>query len=350
MKRILFSLLFITSFVLSQNYQQYDQGILGFYTNATGFEETAFLNPNAPGKLEKVFIYLSANQNNVDTIRIVGDPTDGEIPGSFWVSGVSRLNLIAEFTFQFSQAGWYELDVSEFDINVGGYNAIGVSHIIKNGGPYFAIDSTLNFRSSFLNQVFTPNPDFFNIRGTIIQYTQGDYLVAAQIDWDYEDGNNAQKPNPKLVDITRQSGLLDSEGKLIRAAEASIIDYNNDGFDDICVAGNLFINNANGGFEKIETNLTGNRITWADINNDGYLDAFSATGNTNDKIFWGGEEGLTESTPEFISKNFTPNSLPTSSNVSSPLFVKITDAFELAPLSSGCDKLPTAKSINPSLL
>ncbi|MDC1068783.1 FG-GAP-like repeat-containing protein [Candidatus Kapabacteria bacterium] len=304
MKSIIIFIIAFANLTISQNYQQ-DNGIIaGYYTQAINYEETCYLKPKAPGKLNKIFVYLSGSQNNTDTLRIVGDPSDGEYPGSWWVSGLSKINLYGEFIYTFSETGWYEFDVSSLNIELGGINSIGVQHIIKSGGPFIAIDDNgLNSNSSFINDVFTPNSNFYNIRGTLFGFAQGDFLVRAEIDWDYPNGNDSKRPDAKLVDVTQDVGLL-KDDQLFGANEAAIIDYNNDGFDDISVGGELYINNANSEFILTDVGLSGSRLSWADLDNDGFLDAYSATGSDSDKIFWGSNDGMIESTPEIFKNDF----------------------------------------------
>lgn len=303
--------LIITLFIIAiylgisqENYSQDNGQNGGSYTNNNMWEETCYLKPNVPAKLKKLYVYLVGNQGNLDTIRIIGDPTDGEIPGTWWVSGFLRYNTFAEFVFTMGEPGWYEFDVENLNLDIGGINRVGVQHIIKPGGPYFAIDNNgLNFNSSYLNNVFAPNPDFFNIAGTIVSFAQGDYIVRAEVEWKYPGENDAQMPDPLMVDITESAGLI-VDGAGVRSNDASVIDYNNDSFDDVFVGGHLFINDANGGFEKIDVGLSGSKMTWGDLDNDGFLDAYSATGNDNDKIFWGSADGMIEQTPEVFAQDF----------------------------------------------
>jgi hypothetical protein len=299
MNKFFIIFLSFTTLILSQNYSQDENEALGSYADPqfSNWEETCYLVPKASGKLKSIFVYLAGEVSKIDTLRVINDPSEGEYPSSYWVSGFAKYNTYAEFIINFNQAGWYELDVSNLNLDIGGRNRVGVQHIIKPDGPFFVVDKGLDYNSSFIGDVFTPNPNFFNIRGTIFSVTAGDYFVRAEIDWDFEEGNDAQRPDPKLIDVTNESQLL-KDSEVFGANEAAIIDYNNDGFDDISIAGDLFVNTGNGSFERMNVGTSGSRLAWADIDNDGYLDAFSASGGANDKIFWGSEEGMVESTPE----------------------------------------------------
>ncbi len=273
------------------------------------WEETAMLLPPGPGVIKEVHIFLHGTEAGNDTIRITGAPTEGAYPPTIFSA---HLNTYAEAVLEYDgNPGWRTIDVSSLNIRAGGNNRISIQHIINNGGPYWAMDTdgidNSNY-TSFINDVFTPNPDFYNIRGTLVSLTPGDYLAGITIEYDYPEGNSsAPKPEPTLVDVTESAGL-----PAIKNAMATSADWNNDGFDDIAIGNRFFENNGDGTFSEVTfTDSDGNGLSisafatvWGDIDNDGYYDFIAARGGGNDKIYYGNSDGsFTEVTPPAIQVN-----------------------------------------------
>ncbi len=76
-----------------------------------------------------------------------------------------------------------------------------------------------------------------------------------------------------FTDITAPLGLAGFSGGTV-----SFVDFNNDGHIDINAGPQLWINSGDGTFKGLENpGLPGNCV-WADINNDGYKDAFCYSG------------------------------------------------------------------------
>ena len=71
-----------------------------------------------------------------------------------------------------------------------------------------------------------------------------------------------------FVDATTKSKLTAMAG-----GSAAWIDFNQDGYEDLNVSNQVWINNGDSTFRQLaESGLTGPAV-WADINNDGYPDA-----------------------------------------------------------------------------
>ncbi len=320
MKFLYFLLLFIPFTLLSQpnsaNYFEFTpSNQYGSLSNYSNVEEVSFLKPNAPGKIDKIYVALSGSQAKKDTIRIIGDPSDGFYSASLWVHGILDYNLYAQFIIDYSpeNGSWYELDVSNLNLDIGGINRIGISHLIKEGGPYFLADGDGSKKgfSSWLVQTFTPNENFYNIRGTAGQIN-GDFLTAAKVEWSHGT-EDATPPNPSFVDVTSEAGIVGSDNSPIKAPMGAIYDWNNDGFEDINFNNSYFQNNGDGTFTDVSSDfesINGGYKVFADIDNDGYTDIFVAAGNGNDKTFFGGSDGYLDETDEIFGQNDHPSTTP----------------------------------------
>jgi len=283
-------------------------------SNMSNVEEVSFLRPTSPGTIEKLYIALTGSIAKQDTIRIIGDPSDGFYAPSLWVNGILTYNLHAQFIIDYKPGiSWYEVDISALGLKVGGLDRIGISHIIKSGGPYFLADGDKNSKpfSSWFVQTFTPNPQFYGIRGTAGQIA-GDYLIAAKINWDY--GNESvNPPEPTLVDVTENVGLLDNDGLTIKSPMGAVYDWNNDGFDDVNFNTHYFENNGDGTFTNVSeafNDIASGYKIFGDIDGDGYTDIFVAKGGGNDVLYFGSEEGFEEQTDPIFSDNTHPSTTP----------------------------------------
>jgi len=87
-------------------------------------------------------------------------------------------------------------------------------------------------------------------------------------------------PPPYFKNVTNEVGLSG-------IGLSSVVDWNNDYWDDIVNAGNFFENNLDGTFKNINNKLSIQRgnTSWADINNDGNKDLFVANSWENNKIY-----------------------------------------------------------------
>lgn len=283
-------------------------------SNYPDFEEVGFLHPTSKGKLEKLYFALTGNIARKDTIRVIGDPSDGSYAPSLWVNGILYYNLYAQFVIDYKPGQtWFELDLSGLNLGVGGLDRIGISHIIKEGGPYFLADTNKNSKpnASWLVQTFKPNSGFYNLRG-IPSPVSTDFLLAAKINW-YNENENGPPPTPSLVDVTNKVGLIGKDGKMLKSSMGAVYDWNSDGFDDIFVGNNYFENNGDGTFTNVTTRfekvIDGNKI-FGDIDNDGYTDIFVARGGGNDRIYYGSADGYIDYTDNVFKANTDPTTTP----------------------------------------
>lgn len=273
-------------------------------------EEVGFLHPVSKGKLEKLYFALTGDVARKDTIRVIGDPSDGSYAASMWVNGILNYNLHAQFVIDYKPGqSWFELDLTGLNLEIGGLDRIGISHLIKDGGPYFIADTNKNSKpnTAWLVQTFIPNANFGDLRGTPIPITT-DFHLAATVKW-YKGSKQAAPPTPTLVDVTEKVGLLGMSGELLKSPMGAVYDWNIDGFDDIFVGNNYFENNGDGTFTNVTTKfekvIDGDKI-FGDIDNDGQTDIFVARGGGNDKIYYGSADGFVEITDPVFKSNSDP--------------------------------------------
>ena len=250
----------------------------GYYKEFEEYEETIILKPPYPGKIEEVHLYLAAESPAKDTVWIMETPAEQAMPPTMFCRHLAAYN---GYIVNVEETGWYTIDVSDLNLRTGGNNSIAIQHFNDPGGVRMVIDSDNQKQgayTSFLNDVLTPNPDFYNIRGTKVQLSQGDFIVRLTMDYDTE-----TKPEPQLIDVTQEVGLPE-----LRSPMASAVDWNNDGWIDIAIGNNFFENDGTGNFEKRDDiNVSCFGTVWGDVDNDGYMDFFAARGSGNDKIYYG---------------------------------------------------------------
>lgn len=258
------------------------------------WEESVMLQPNGPCKILKIQVYFSGTQPNEDSLMIVADPAEGNIPPTEFVWHYALLTPPIKFTYD-GVPGWKELDISDRNLRAEGLDRIVIQHIISDKGPYLTYDSdgTSSPLRSFLCDALTPNPDFYNIKGTKIFKADGDFLVRLVVEFDHPGENGSAKaPFPMLLDISSEAGLLNNTNT-IQSALATAADWNQDGFDDIAIGSYFFENKKNGKFENVSSrfNFGGSGTVFGDYNNDGILDAFVVKGMGNDQLMMGLNNG-----------------------------------------------------------
>lgn len=288
-------LFFIPSIVLSQlSLFQQDNGEIAGTSNINGYEEACLLAPPAPCYLNKVQVYLQGGQPCKDTLWIAQDPTDGNQPPTIWVMHYAAY---AEMIFDYTGEGWYEFDVSSSEIQIGGYTRVAILHHCGENRPGMAYDSqaetgnTYQTIKNYVTDVYKPNPDFYNIAGTLMYRANGHYLCRLIVDYITTPEN---KPAPTMLDVTQKAGLIyETDNTPIRNPMASVADWNNDGFDDVASGGRFFLNNQDGTFTNVTSTIgiSGSQTAWGDIDNDGNMDCFVNNGGLTDKIYWGNGDG-----------------------------------------------------------
>ena len=300
-------MIFNSGLLFSQGNYKTDNGVLGgYYSSQANWEESKILHPPAPGKINKIYMYLGGTEAKKDTFWIVCDPSDGYLPPTLFCYYIAAYRgYIYDYK---ANPGWHSIDISDINLNSGGVNGFTVQHVMKPNGPYFGLDNNAQdskHPSSFLNNVYVPNKDFYNIRGTLLSLTQNDYMVRCDIDYKYKntDGSPAIAPPPSMPDKTVAAKLVDGTGKPIVSEMVSVVDWNKDGYQDIAIKSNFFQNNGDGTFTNVseKINAPNNGTVWADVDNDGNLDFITANGWKNDRIYYGnGDCTFTEATDPVI--------------------------------------------------
>lgn len=250
------------------------------------WDESVAFKINAPCFIKTISIYLSGETPGLDTIWVCGDPAAGNLNPTLYVWKFN--SLIPPIIFNYDGiSGWKEFDISSYNLRLNGYESIAIQHRIKQDGPWFTYDSDgrttdkASGKTSWLTDPFTPNANFYNIKGTIYEYPDGDFLVRLFIEYQYLDGDGYQAaPPPTLVNIN-------SETNISISGNPAIVDWNNDGWDDISCNGKFYENNQDGTFteKSSQFGILSGSYSWADIDNNGFLDAFVVRGWNNDKIY-----------------------------------------------------------------
>lgn len=272
----------------------YDSGTprSGHQASSLDWEESAFLKPDGPCNISQIKIYLTGNEAAVDTFYVVGDPAEGAISPTMWVLHYNTVYepIIIEYD---GTPGWRTVDVE--GLRSDGMDRLWIQHKVNANGPWMAADDDGN--SNPVNS-YLMNPYETNSLGGPGQYylANGNFMVRFMLEYDYPDGQtSAPPPPPVMPDVSNMAGLVNNSGDNMRADMVTAADWNGDGWDDIAIGGNLFENNGDGTFKKIDNQgISAFGTVWADVDNDGYMDCFAGRGNGNDRIHWGKADGTLE--------------------------------------------------------
>ncbi len=240
------------------------------------WEESVILSPNAPCTLKKVLIYYTGG-TGADTVRITGDASEGTIPPTQYCFSY---NTLAKVEVNVTGPGWMEIDLTPYDVKLGGYDRVVVQHIMRTNGPTWAYDNGQSTNiTSYVYDPITPNPNFYNIPG-IYYRANGDYLVRLVVEKPY-----TEQPPPTWTDVTDIMKIVDASGKRFRSDLVSVADINDDRWDDISIGNVVYLNGKGQAFTRKELSFSAGNIVWADIDGDGDLDAFAVNGNGNNKLY-----------------------------------------------------------------
>ena len=312
--RVLFvlplAILFSSPASAQQSIVKRDNGVAGGVHNFVGREASVILEPEGPCRVVALQIYFPTNTPASDTIWIVGDAAAGTVPPTSWVWPYNT--LIPPFVIQYDGVpGWKEYTLSEMNLRIDGYDRVVVQHRIDPNGLLWGVD---NSSQSTPYSSFLMDPTQNNSLGFlgVYQLAGGDFMVRLVVEYEYPEGEgSAEPPTPTMVDVTESAGLLDG-GNSVPSSRVSVVDWNNDGWDDVAAGSRFWQNNGNGTFTKVDLGITASASVWGDYDNDGDLDCYAARGGTNDDFLYrnNGDGTFTDVTAESGLSNPAPTVTP----------------------------------------
>ncbi|MFC2131348.1 FG-GAP-like repeat-containing protein [Bacteroidota bacterium] len=243
------------------------------------WEESIRLTPAGPCSIDSIHVYLSGDTPVIDTLWVVGFPTAGDFWPTQYCWDMNQLIDPIEYDYE-GTPGWRTFDIKNMGLRSEGIDIIIIQHRLKPNGPWFTYDND-GYGNSFDSWVLDPFTETGGFKGILKYNISGDYMIRLTVTYDLPDGEtSAGPPPPFLLNVSNSSGI--SGGGM-----TSVVDWNNDGWDDLVNGGIFFQNNGNGTFKNINTELSIERgnSTWGDINNDGLLDVFILKSWGNDKIY-----------------------------------------------------------------
>ncbi len=241
------------------------------------FEESTVLRPDGPCKIKKLLVYLTGDNPAIDTIRICGYPTAGNLYPTQYIWSFNVLTPPIVFQYN-GNPGWLEIDIAERGLRSDGFDRFVVTHIMRQGGPWFTYDANSRQDTSWVLDPFTPNPNFYNIVGTLYNYAPGDFMVRFVVEYTNPmDSTSMPPPPPSLFYVSALAGISGDRN-------SSVVDYNADGLDDISFSNGLYKNNGDGTFTKQgpPLKISNGGTAWGDFDNDGWPDVYAIAGGSFD--------------------------------------------------------------------
>jgi len=277
-------------------------------TARTAWEESIILAPGGPCILKSIQIYY-AGGTGTDTVFVTGDAAEGSIPPTQYSWPYNT--LIGPIKVDVTAAGWQNIDVSSFDLHLGGFDRVVIQHRTYAGKPMFGQDAGRSGNSFYFDPL-TPNTNFYNIPG-IFYVSAGDYMVRAVIEYAFPGTAKGSAPPPPafLTDVTIEAGIVDASGRAFRSDLASVVDWDGDGYDDLAIGTQFFHNTGNASFKRVALPISGSGSVWVDVDNDGDQDAFAVNGWGNDKLWRNdGNSVFTDITAQSAIVNNAPTVTP----------------------------------------
>jgi len=255
-------------------------------TNASrnGWEETQLFSPNGPCTINKIKVYLKGTIPTKDTLFICGDPAEGTLPPTFWVLHYNQ--IFAPIIFDYNGVeGWY--DFATPNLKIDGYQRLWIMHKAKQNGPNLTMDNDGAKSNPYHSWLLNPFKN--NSLGGPGEYSlaPGDYLITLDLSYRDANSNNNEAhnpPAPQFTDVTILTQLKDANGNTIKSEGISVVDWNNDGYDDIAIGGNFFENTGKGYFEDVTTKIgiEAGATAWADYDGDGFMDCYAINNGSYD--------------------------------------------------------------------
>ncbi len=200
-----------------------------------------------------------------DTIIVTNDP-DGTWPGGLIPSKVRNDNAMEVFVDVQPQR-WITVLLPGTGFTVNGFDHIGMYHRVSTNQCLWGMDAENNARTSNVQRRLShdgvPAPSDYML-------AQGDFMVRLIVEF------AAIAPSlPSFIDVTKQANLVSSSNQPFMRSDASIVDINGDGWDDIIVGTRVFVNTKDMTFNEVAVPFEGEATSWADVDGDGDMDCYS---------------------------------------------------------------------------
>ncbi|MCX6155049.1 MAG: FG-GAP-like repeat-containing protein [Candidatus Kapabacteria bacterium] len=277
MKKFLISLLtLLMPFILIATPVEikYDNGTSRTnYDNHIDREESLFLMPDGPCNITELKVYFAGTVAQEDTIYIVGDPSEGTVSPTFWVLSynIKYPPIVVQYD---GKPGWRSFPIN--GLRSDGLDRICVQHRVKDGGPYFGQDT----KGQSVVRGFYCDTDENNSLGGPGAYklAVGNFMIRLMVEYDLPFQNTSQLPPAAvLTNASIRLGITDSKANLIASSDVSIVDWNNDNYDDIAIGSYFFENHKDGTFINVSAkfNISAGMTSWADFDGDGFPDCYA---------------------------------------------------------------------------